>query len=298
MKTERITPGLSAKFLVERKKSSHKGDHGRVLIVAGSRGMAGAAILAARAALRAGAGLVTLACPGAELPPVVRALPEAMTLPLPSKSGAVSPAAAGTLLAFQKERGYDLCLIGPGLSMKGGAPEFVRVFLRKLEMPAIVDADALNALAAGGPALLKRGPVRIFTPHEGEAARLLRLRTVVGLTREAVLQKLHAVLGGVCLLKGPGTLVTDGIRLLRNTSGGPELAKGGSGDVLAGLIAGLWAQAGKRRGFTAASALESAVLGVYLHGLCGELAAAKLTPRCVLAGELTEFMPAAFRKIK
>lgn len=296
MKNIKITSDYLKPFLLTRNKNSHKGDYGKVLVVAGSRGMTGAAVLAARAALKAGAGLVTAACPDSERPLLARALPEAMTLALPSRNGAVSVHAAGMVLAFQKEKKYDVCLIGPGLSLKGEAPEFIRTLLKKIDMPAVVDADALSALAAGGGLeFLKAGLVRIFTPHAGEAARFFKDRVPAGME---LLQKLHALLGGVCILKGPGTLITDGKKMLRNTTGGPALAKGGSGDVLAGLITGLWAQAGRRGGFTRASALSSAALGVHLHGLCGDLAAARLTERCVLAGELLVFLPAAFRAVE
>ena len=104
--------------------------------------------------------------------------------------------------------------------------------------------------------------------------------------------------GGVVVLKGAGTLVCGGRTILKNPTGGPALAKGGSGDVLAGLCAGFFAQAGRARGFTAAAALESAALAVYLHGLCGDLAAKKFTERCVLAGELPDFLPAAIRRLR
>lgn len=296
MKAINITAGYLKPGLLPREKNTHKGDYGKVLIIAGSRGMTGAAALSARAALKAGAGLVTVACPDSEQPVIACAVPEAMTLPLPSEDGAVSLEAAGKVLAFQKDKKYDVCLIGPGLSLKGEAPDFVRAVLKQLDIPAVVDADALNALSRGGvPEALKPGPARIFTPHAGEAARFFT--TAVPEGRE-LLRKLQARLGGVCLLKGPGTLITDGRKLLRNTTGGPALAKGGSGDVLAGLIAGLWAQAGRGNGFTSATALQSAALGVYLHGLCGDLAAEKLTSRCVLAGELVKFLPAAFRRIR
>ena len=308
MKAVNLTAKYLRPLVPAREKDSHKGDHGKALIIAGSRGMTGAAVLAARAALKAGAGLVTVAVPDSEQPVVARSVPEAMTLPLPSKDGAAALKAVREILAFQAEKKYDVCLIGPGLSLKGEAPGFIAALLKKINMPAVVDADALNALAgqyaaccplSRGLGFLKGGPSRIFTPHAGEAARFLRHLPRIRLRRmrEAALEKLQALLGGICLLKGPGTLVTDGRRLLRNTTGGPALAKGGSGDVLAGLITGLWAQAGRRRGFTPATAFESAALGVYLHGLCGDLAAEKLTSRCVLAGELVDFLPAAFRKL-
>lgn len=296
MKVTDITAGYLKPLLLPREKNTHKGDYGKVLVIAGSRGMTGAAVLSARAALKAGAGLVTVACPDSERRIIACAVPEAMTLPLPSKEGSMALEAAGVVRTFQEEKKYDVCLIGPGLSRKGETPEFVVSVLKGLAMPAVVDADALTALSrAGAGEALKRGPARIFTPHAGEAAGFFKK---AARDRRVLLAALYARLGGVCLLKGPGTLITDGTRFLRNTTGGPSLAKGGSGDVLAGLIAGLWAQAGRRNGFTAATALQSAALGVYLHGLCGDLAAEALTSRCVLAGELVKFLPSAFRKIK
>ncbi len=283
-------------LLPARPENSHKGDYGRVLVIAGSRGMAGAAALAARAALKSGAGLVTVACLDAERSVIACAVPEAMTLPLPSKGGSAARSAADTVLTFQKEKKYDVCLIGPGLSLAGEAPEFARAVIKGLDMPVVVDADALNAMSqSGGRSSPRKKPLRIFTPHEGEAGRFFKTTMP---DRAAAIKKLHGLLGGVCILKGPGTLITDGRRLLRNTSGGSALAKGGSGDVLAGLIAGLWAQSGRRGGFTGATALESAALGVHLHGLCGDLAAARLTARCVLAGELLQYLPAAFRRVQ
>jgi NAD(P)H-hydrate epimerase len=290
-----ITAAYLWPFLPPRCGNTHKGDYGRALIIAGSRGMTGAAVLAARAALKAGAGLVTVACPDSEQPVIACAVPEAMTLPLPSEDGAASLKAADRILAFQKDKKYDVCLIGPGLSLKGETPDFIRVVLKNIGIPVVVDADALNALSRGSAfEAIKARQAGIFTPHAGEALRFFKTPAPEG--RE-LLRKLHALLGGVCLLKGPGTLITDGRKLLRNTTGGPALAKGGSGDVLAGLITGLWAQAGRANGFTAATALQSAALGVYLHGLCGDLAAGMLTQRCVLAGELVKFLPAAFRKV-
>ena len=315
MKVINITAEYLRPYLQPRVKNSHKGDYGKVLIIAGSRGMTGAAALTARASLKAGAGLVTVACPDSEQSVIACVVPEAMTLPLPSADGAVSLKAAGKVLAFKKDKKYDICLIGPGLSLKGETPDFVRAVLKNIGIPAVVDADALNALSRGGAReVLKAGPVRIFTPHAGEASRFFKAEAPRALfidngakvrdeeaearSRRKTLIKLQSLLGGVCMLKGPGTLITDGRKVLRNTTGGPALSKGGSGDVLAGLITGRWAQAGRSNGYTASTALRSAALGVYLHGSCGDLAAESLTSRCVLAGELLEFLPSAFRKIK
>lgn len=282
-------------LLAARRKDSHKGDYGRVLVVAGSRGMAGAAVLAARAALKAGAGLVTVACPESERKTIACALPEAMTFGGTSAAGAFTAGAAAQVAAFAGRNKIDVLLIGPGLGSSPAARAFALKLLRTLALPAVADADALNALARAGFGSFKlaAGPL-ILTPHPGEAARLLggKIRN-----REAAAAALSALCGGVAVLKGAGTLVCLGKRVLRNPTGGPALAKGGAGDVLAGLAAGFFAQAGLKAGFTAEAAFRSAALAVYLHGLAGDLAAEKFTERGVLAGELLDFLPAAIRRI-
>lgn len=295
MKTALISPRFLKPLLPARPKNSHKGDYGRVLVVAGSRGMGGAAILAARAALKAGAGLVTVACPESERKNIVCALPEAMTFGAASSAGAFSVRAAAQVAAFASRQRIDVMLIGPGLGSSPGARAFAVKLLGTLAVPAVADADALNALAGAGLRSFKfAAKALIITPHPGEAERLLGGKIK---DRSAAAAGLAALSGGVAVLKGAGTLVCEGKTILKNPTGGPALAKGGSGDVLAGLCAGFFAQAGLRRGFTAGTAFQSAALAVYLHGLAGDLAAEKLTDRCVLAGELLNFLPAAIRRL-
>jgi len=293
MKNRKITAGALKPLLGARPRNSHKGDYGHVLVVAGSRGMTGAAVLAARAALKAGAGLVTVACPAPERRLVALALPEAMTFGAASKNGSFALKAAGQVAAFALAKKVDLVLIGPGLSMAGETPAFALKLLAMLRLPAVVDADALNAAAAAGrfPEAAVPG---IITPHPGEARRLLGAAVS---DRPAAAAALAVMAGGVAVLKGAGTLVSDGVSVLENPTGGPELAKGGSGDVLAGLCAGFFAQAGLSRGFSLKTAFESAVLAVYLHGLAGALAARKFTERGVLASELIDALPAALRRL-
>lgn len=275
--------------LPPRPRRAHKGDFGRVLVAAGSRGMAGAAILSARAALKAGAGLVTVACPAGIQKTIACALPEAMTFAACTRD-TFTPAAAARVAAFARDKKIDVMLIGPGLGASAGARAFALRLLAALDLPAVVDADALNALAAGPRPLKFKNKFSIITPHPGEAARLLGKKII---DRPAAAAALAALTGGVAVLKGPGTLVCGGGKLCKNISGGPELAKGGSGDVLAGLTAGFYAQNGLVRGFTPETAAGSAALAVFLHGRCGDLAAKKYTARCVLAGELLDFLPAA-----
>ncbi|HCC47269.1 MAG TPA: NAD(P)H-hydrate dehydratase [Elusimicrobia bacterium] len=281
-------------LLPARLADSHKGDYGRVLVVAGSRGLAGAAILAARAALKAGAGLVTAACPESERKIIACALPEAMTFGGACSGGAFSAAAAAQVAAFAKKNKISVLLIGPGLGSTPAARAFAVKLIRTLKVPAVLDADALNALAAAGFKSFKfPGVPLILTPHPGEAARLLGKKIS---DRPAAAAELARLSGGTAVLKGAGTLVCGGKAILRNPTGGPALAKGGSGDVLAGLCAGFFAQAGAAAGFTPETAFKSAALAVYLHGLCGDLAERKFTARCALAGELLDFLPAAIRR--
>ena len=296
MKIFTISTRFLKPLLPARRKDSHKGNYGRVLVVAGSRGMAGAAILAARAVLKSGAGLVTVACPESERKIIACALPEAMTFGAASAGGAFSLKAAAQVAAFARLKKIELLLIGPGLGSSRGARAFAVKLLKTLALPSVIDADALNAVAGAGLRSIKfaASPL-ILTPHPGEAERLLGGKIK---DRPSAAAELAARSGGVVVLKGAGTLVCGGKTILKNPTGGPALAKGGSGDVLAGLCAGFFAQAGRGRGFTAATALESSALAVYLHGLCGDLAAKKFTERCVLAGELLDFLPAALRRLK
>ncbi len=293
MKPAKDTASALRRLLPPRPRGAHKGDFGRLLIVAGSRGMNGAAVVCARAALRAGAGLVTVALPESERTVMAAAVPEAMTLPL-AGADFFREAAAPALLKAVSAGNYDLAVIGPGLSMKS-APFALKV-LRGLRLPCVVDADALNALAASGwkgGGILGGAPA-VFTPHPGEFARLFP-----GFRGERpAAAALLASRGVTAVLKGPGTLIACGDKVRKDPAGGPELAKGGSGDALAGVIGGLWAQLGRRPGFTPETACAAARLGVRLHGLAGAIAARRLNSRSVTASDLVEALPAAFRRLE
>ena len=290
--------------LVARRPDDHKGTFGHVLVVGGSRGMLGAPVLAARAALRSGAGLVTLAVP-ASLQPFVAALaPEALTLGLPeSPSGALRADAVAPLKAAHKGRGFTTLALGPGLSRQPEAEKLTVAALASLPIPAVVDADALNALAAqersGARELLRdRGLPCVFTPHPGEMGRCLGLSTrEVQADREGCARRLAQDWGGVSVLKGRRTVIASVQRAVLNSTGGPGLAKGGTGDVLTGLIAGLWAQllAGGR--FSGDAAFAAAALGAHLHGLAGDAAEKAKTPWAMTAGDVVEALPQAFRAL-
>lgn len=290
--------------LVARKPDDHKGVFGHVLVVGGSRGMTGAPILAARAALRSGAGLVTLALPASLQPFAAAAVPEALTLGLPeSPAGSLRAEAVAKLKTALKEKRFTTMALGPGLSRQPEAFKFVIGVLGSLPVPAVVDADALNALASqdgdGVRALLRgRGAPCVFTPHPGEMGRCLGLSTrEVQADRPGCAEKLARQWGGVALLKGQRTIVSSGARSVVNTTGTPGLAKGGSGDVLTGLIGGLWAQAIASGRVEGDLALKSAALGAHLHGLAGEAAEREKTAFAMVAGDVVEALPAAFAQL-
>lgn len=257
------TPSAARSRLPERSLRSHKGSFGHVLAVGGSIGKTGALLLAAEGALRSGAGLVTLAA-AASLDPILAAgSREAMSLPVPDAGGGVlAEAAADALLEAAADR--TSLVVGPGL---GTAPETARAVERLLagcERPVVVDADALNVFA-GRPADLQSRAVRVLTPHPGEMARLLSLEVArVQRDRVAAARALARSSGAVVLLKGSRSLTcTPEGEILVNPTGGPGLAIGGTGDVLAGCLAALLAQG--------LAPFEAASLAAYLHGLAGDL---------------------------
>jgi hydroxyethylthiazole kinase-like uncharacterized protein yjeF len=269
-----------------RLPDTHKGTYGHVLVVAGSRRMPGAAYLAALGAVRSGAGLVTLAAPGDVAARFHPSLPEIFPVSLPSDEfGAISRSAVDDL--FSLGEGKDSLVIGPGLTMDEGVGDVVRRFLAVSRLPAVVDADALNVLAADPRALENRVFPTIITPHPGELSRLLATTTaaVIG-NRAGLASEAAERFGALTVLKGAGTLVASpGGHYLVNVSGNAGMASGGTGDVLAGLIGGLLAQG--------SSPLEAAALGVYLHGLAGDLAAADIGPAGFTAHETADRIPAA-----
>jgi NAD(P)H-hydrate epimerase len=237
-----------------RPANAHKGLFGTVLVVGGDHGMAGAAVLAAEAALRCGAGLVRVATRPEHVAALVARRPEAMPRGVDSEEDFTPLLDAA-----------DVLVVGPGL---GSSPWSVQLLKRALASakPAVLDADALNLLAAQRSGESPGGATRILTPHPGEAARLLGCDTVaVQADRFAAVIDLQRRYGGVAVLKGNGSLVTDGAAILLSDYGNPGMASGGMGDVLSGVIGALLAQR--------LPALEAAALGVCLHGAAADLAA-------------------------
>jgi hydroxyethylthiazole kinase-like uncharacterized protein yjeF len=273
-----------------RPRSAHKGSFGHVLVVGGSRGKTGAAAMAGMAALRAGAGLVTVASTGRALPVIASHAPELMTEPLPETSGgAISMLAfdSGILPAIARDK--TVLAIGPGLTTD---PEAVAVVLRALvdfSQPAVIDADGLNALA--GAEWRGDERLRVLTPHPGEMGRLVRRSVAeiehdrVAIARDfACLRQVHLV------LKGYRTLLAfpDG-QVWINPTGTPAMATGGTGDILTGMIAGFLAQFPQQPEQAIAAA-------VYLHGLSGEIGAREMGEKCLIATDLLRYLPAAMEQ--
>lgn len=291
---------MLAQYLPTRPDNANKYTFGSLLIIAGSRGMTGAAALAAKAALRAGAGLATVACPDSERQIIAAAIPEIMTFGAYTENGAFCLKSADETLNFISSKKFSAMLIGPGLSCTDCTAAFVKKILENCCLPAVIDADALNCVSRlGGFGKIKRpenSAPAIITPHEGEAARLIGVKKITD--RNAAAAELAAQCGGIAILKGPGTLIAcGGMDTVRNSTGGSELAKAGSGDVLAGIAAAIYMQNGLAAGFTHKAAYQSAILSAWLHGTCGSIAAEKYGKRSVIASDLIEAVPQAFMQL-
>lgn len=290
--------------VVAREPDDHKGVYGHVLVVGGSRVMPGAAILATRAALRSGAGLVTAAVPFGVANAVTIAAPAAMVLPLPDNPvGVFRPEGVDRLKQYAFDRRVTVMAIGPGLSTHPDAARFVLHALSGVSAPAVVDADALNILAQQEPEgvaqmLKTRKHSCVFTPHPQEIARLLRVEKAEARgERVKCAERLARDWGGVALLKGRKTVIASGVRTTLNSTGGPGLAKAGSGDVLTGLVAGLWSQMLASGRATGDLPFKAAALGAWLHGTAGELAEEELTPWATTASDLVDYLPRAFKAL-
>lgn len=277
-----------------RPKDAHKGTFGRVLIVGGSRGMSGAPSLAGLGALRGGAGLVYVAVPSEVLPIVASIEPSYLTIPLATDEEHGGLSADGLTGLRSAIVGKDAVAIGPGLGTSRGVATIVTTLFAELPQPLVVDADALNVLAeqlksGTEDGTLKAAGPRILTPHPGEFSRLTgRDISAVESRRGALAVEFAKAHGVIVVLKGDGTVITDGVRVAINRTGNPGMATGGSGDVLTGLIAALLAQG--------MSPFDAAQLGVHLHGLAGDLAAANLSQPGLIASDLPKYLPAAWQR--
>lgn len=289
MSFERIESPL---VLPDRPADAHKGTFGRVLIVGGSRGMAGAVGLSGMSALRGGAGLVFLAVPAGIQPVVAGYEPSYQVAGLPEDgSGKFAASAVARLRMLIHDQ--TVLAIGPGLGQSAAVRSLVREVFLTVSRPVVLDADALNALAlqpeVWDPSIRKVDAPRILTPHPGEFARLSGAdcpKDDAG--REAAAVRFARERRVILLLKGRNTLITDGLRLAVNTTGNSGMATGGTGDVLTGLITSLAAQG--------MAAFDAARLGAHLHGLAGDLAAEELSQPGLMASDLPRYLGRAWKR--
>ena len=280
VKLEVVEPAMFADLLAPRPRSGHKGTFGHVLVIAGSRGKTGAAAMAGLAALRAGAGLVTVASAESAIPEIAGHAPELMTEPLrETESGAIAlNANLGAVL-----EGKTVIAMGPGLGRHPQIPALVSSIAENSAMPMVLDADALGPVSGGG--------TRVLTPHPGEMARLTGKSTAeVQADRLGVARDYATAHGVTLVLKGQRTVLAfpDG-RVWINPTGTPALGTGGSGDILTGMIAGLLAQFPDRPDKAVAAA-------VYLHGLAAEIGVRSLGEKCLIATDVLRFLPQAMEE--
>ena len=272
--------------LPAREDESHKGDYGRALLIGGSRGMAGAISLSGAATLRASAGLVKLAVPDVCLDTVARFEPSYMTIPLPcDDAGRIRLTAKEVLKEHLQVATVVAC--GPGMGRSSDLDKLVAWLYRNVKQPMVFDADALNALASQPAVLDSAGGPRVFTPHPGEFARLLGTDQVAIEDRGRLAREFAVRTGGIVLVKGHETVITDGTQLAYNTTGNPGMATGGCGDVLTGVITGFLCQG--------LAPFEAARLGAHVHGSAGDFAAAEIGPVGMIARDLLRRLPRAIR---
>ncbi len=268
-----------------REQESNKGSFGRVLCVCGSVGMAGAAYLCAKAALRTGAGLVEILTPEENRTVIQTLLPEAIVSVYSKDDPDIS-------VIDQALARADAVVCGCGLGISRASLTLLRRVLREGHAPTVLDADALN-LISRNPSLIKYARGKIITPHPAEMSRLTAI-SVDDVTndRQRICYEFSKKHGLVCALKGHRTAVSDGERVYVNRSGNSGMATAGSGDVLAGIIGGILAQSKDGR----LTMLEVAALGVYIHGLCGDIAAAQLGEYSVIASDIIASLPKVLRQ--
>ncbi|MCD6319023.1 NAD(P)H-hydrate dehydratase [Candidatus Aerophobetes bacterium] len=274
-----------------RKPSSHKGSFGHLLVIAGSRGMTGAGALASLAALRVGAGLVTLGIPCSLNPILEMKLTEVMTLPLPeTEEGTLSLKALDKICQFARR--CKALVLGPGLSTQEETKELVKKIMVSLKIPLVLDADGITALAENTKLIAQYPAPLIITPHPGELSRLLSI-SIPEVQKDRIFSSkiLAEKTGKIAILKGARTVITDeqGNSWV-NSTGNPGMASGGSGDVLSGILGGFLVQG--------MGPLMAAKIGVYLHGLSADLVVKEKGQLSLIAGDILENIPQAIRSLK
>lgn len=278
MKIHRLNHGDVLELLPNRRLDAHKGDFGKILLLAGSVGYTGAPVLSALGALRTGAGLVFLGVPESIYQIAAMKLIEPIVFPLPQQDGMLSQEALPRIL--EKASSMDAVLIGPGLGCSDATEEIVCQVLSSCKVPVVLDADGINLVGKHKDILRGRTSLTILTPHAGEFQRLTgrkpedRLDSAVEASKD---------LGVILVLKGHETVITDGMSAYLNPTGNPGMAVGGSGDVLAGMIVSLLGQK--------IPPLEAAACGAWLHGAAGDLCAKELGQYGMLPTDMVQVLP-------
>lgn len=273
-------------FPPERKSTSHKGTFGKVLIIAGSNSMRGAAYFAVSGALKSGAGLVQLATVGKCIDTVSTLAPEATFIEISHDNG---------FMRFEPEKlnlkNYNAVVIGCGMGVTPETTELTKFVVENSEVPVIIDADGINCLVSDIDILLKKKTDIIITPHVGEMARLLKCTTSeISANRFSCAESLAEKFGVTVVLKGAGTVIANRSYTAVNPTGNAGMSRGGSGDILAGITGAIAGQD--------YSAFNSACIGTYLHGLAGDIAAEKFTQEAMLPRDILNCLSDSFRKIK
>ena len=281
-------PSDIKKLLPKRKPDTHKGDYGHVFVIAGSVGMTGAATLTSMGALLSGSGLVTLGIPKSLNPILEVKLTEVMTRPLPETDDqTLSEGALSKVLKFAEK--VNCVAIGPGLSRNFSTEKLVKELVVSLDKPMVLDADGINALEGEASILSSAKAPIVITPHPGEMARLVSSsRDAVVRAKEKVAKNFASKYNVVCVLKGHRTVVAEPRgKVYVNLTGNPGMASGGTGDVLTGMIASFIGQGIKP--------FDAARLGVFLHGLSGDLATKEKGEASLIASDLLEKLPQAIK---
>ena len=281
--------------LIPRKKNTHKGNYGRVLVLAGSPGMTGAAYLCCKAALRSGSGLVTLGVPKSLNFIMETKLTCVMTHPLPeTKALTLSNKGREEILKLCEK--HDVVALGPGLSQQPETKKLILWMIKTIDRSVVIDADGINALTGNLHILYKIKKNVVLTPHPGEMSRLINLGSAKDVQKKRIdiatkfVKSIHKQLGGkrdfILVLKGDKTIVVNYNKVYINHTGNPGMATAGAGDVLTGIIVSLIGQ-----GF---NVFDASQLGVYIHGLAGDIASKKKGEVSMIASDILDFLPDAF----
>ncbi len=290
IKVELLKREFLRSLIPERKRYSHKGTYGHVLLVAGSRGKTGACFMAARASLRSGAGLVTIGVPETLLPVFQSRVTDEMCLGLPDRGdGSLRKDALTHIIDFVEKKSMVIA-IGPGIGVTEDTKEIVKGVVQKVKIPLVLDADAINCLKDMPEVLRGKGNC-VLTPHPGEFSRLTAIPVEeIEKKRIDLACEFSSQYGVTIVLKGVPTVIGYEGYAYINPTGNPGMAKAGSGDVLTGIISGLLAQG--------LSGLKAGLLGVYIHGLAGDIGAKDRGLWSLLASDIIEYIPSAFKELK